>query len=203
VNKKMFIFDLDGVLVEACDWHRDALNEALREICKYEISQEDHRSIFNGIPTSKKLEILSRRGVVPRHKHREINELKQEKTIKIINEKANERGEKIEMIKAIKKKGHIVCCYTNSIRRTAELMLEKTGIGGLFDHVLTNQDVKNSKPDPEGYLYLMGKYEISPERTYIIEDSPKGLKAAINSGAKVISVKDSHEVDLSLLGGYL
>ena len=51
---KLVIFDLDGVLVDACEWHRAALNKALLEICDYEISQEDHYSVFNGIPTKVK-----------------------------------------------------------------------------------------------------------------------------------------------------
>jgi len=55
----MVIFDLDGVLVDACEWHRIALNEALEEICGYKISLEDHYKIYNGIPTRKKLEILT------------------------------------------------------------------------------------------------------------------------------------------------
>ena len=35
---ELVIFDLDGVLVDACEWHRVALNEALQEVCQYEIS---------------------------------------------------------------------------------------------------------------------------------------------------------------------
>jgi beta-phosphoglucomutase-like phosphatase (HAD superfamily) len=46
---KMIIFDLDGVLVDACEWHRLALNRALKEICGYEISLDDHHTIFNVI----------------------------------------------------------------------------------------------------------------------------------------------------------
>ena len=44
---KLVIFDLDGVLVDACEWHRVALNEALKEVCNYEISLEDHYGEFN------------------------------------------------------------------------------------------------------------------------------------------------------------
>ena len=56
---KLVIFDLDGVLVDACEWHRIALNEALKKACDYEISLEDHYSTFNGIPTRVKLEKLT------------------------------------------------------------------------------------------------------------------------------------------------
>ena len=36
-NLKLVIFDLDGVLVDACEWHQRALNEALMEVCNYSI----------------------------------------------------------------------------------------------------------------------------------------------------------------------
>jgi len=203
MSKKLFIFDLDGVLVEACDWHRDALNEALMETCGFKLSQKEHKSTFNGIPTSKKLKILSERGRVPIEKHREINDLKQEKTIKIIEESAILRPEKIEMLMAIRNEGHIVACYTNSIRKTAMLMLEKTGIRRFFDYILTNQDVDKPKPNPEGYVYLMEAFQINKDNTFIIEDSPKGLKAATDSGANVIKVKDASEVNTKTIGSLI
>ena len=56
---KLVIFDLDGVLVDACEWHRAALNEALYEVCNYKISMDDHHSVFNGIPTKVKLQKLT------------------------------------------------------------------------------------------------------------------------------------------------
>ena len=61
MSYKAIIFDLDGVLVDACEWHRVALNMALKEISGYEVSLEEHKKIFNGIPTLKKLEILAER----------------------------------------------------------------------------------------------------------------------------------------------
>ena len=199
MNKKMFIFDLDGVLVDACDWHRDALNNALLKICNYKISLEEHNEIFNGIPTSKKLTILSKMKKIPTEDHKAINDLKQKFTIEAIEKQAYRREEKIDMIKQIKEKGHTVCCYTNSIRKTANLMLKKTGIYEMFDFVLTNQDVSNPKPDPEGYIFLMNKFNFSKENTFIIEDSPKGILAAKNSGANVIEVKNADEVSVNII----
>lgn len=199
MNKKMFIFDLDGVLVDACDWHRDALNNALLKICNYKISLEEHNEIFNGIPTSKKLTILSKMKKISTEDHKAINDLKQKFTIEAIEKQAYRREEKIDMIKQIKEKGHTVCCYTNSIRKTANLMLKKTGIYEMFDFVLTNQDVSNPKPDPEGYVFLMNKFNFSKENTFIIEDSPKGILAAKNSGANVIEVKNADEVSVNII----
>lgn len=195
---KLVIFDLDGVLVDACEWHRIALNEALKKACDYEISLEDHYNTFNGIPTRVKLEKLTEMGKIDEFSHELVYRMKQSVTVEIIEQNAVVRPEKQEMIKALKDSGAVVACYTNSIRKTAKLMLEKTGVLDMFEYVLTNQDVAKSKPDPEGYLFLMDHFGFKPEDTYIIEDSPKGLAAAKASGANVIQVKNPDEVDIRL-----
>ena len=197
-NLKLVIFDLDGVLVDACEWHRVALNEALKSVCDYEISLEDHEKIFNGIPTRVKLEKLTEMGEIPRNRHEEIYQAKQEKTKSIIKERSRKRQEKIDLITSLKDRGLKVCCFTNSIRETAEIMLSTCGILTLFDTVITNQDVNHPKPDPEGYLKILSLYRISSEDTIIVEDSPKGIEAAILSGCRVIGVRSADDVDMNL-----
>ena len=200
---KLIIFDLDGVLVDACEWHRQALNKALQEVCDYEISLEDHYETFNGIPTKIKLEILENMGIVLKKQYQKIYDLKQKYTIDMIRTKARPRIEKIKMIKKLKNDGYFVACYTNSIRQTAELMLEKTGIIDLFDKIITNQDVSKSKPNPEGYISLMRDFNVKAENTLIIEDSPKGFAAARASKAKVVRVDDPNAVDIDLFRGLI
>ena len=99
------------------------------------------------------------------------------------------------MLKKLKSDGHTVACFTNSIRMTANLMLEKTGILDLFDLVLSNQDVKKPKPDPSGYIQAMNHFSFSKEKTLIVEDSPKGIEAAKSSGANILVVKNPEEVN--------
>ena len=55
---KAILYDLDGVLVDATEWHYESLNAALKEVCGFVIKRDEHISTFNGIPTIKKLEIL-------------------------------------------------------------------------------------------------------------------------------------------------
>ena len=88
---KLVIFDLDGVLVDACEWHRVAFNQALKQVCNYEISLDEHYTTFNGIPTKKKLDKLSEKGVLKEEQHNEIFTIKQNKTIEII-EKSAKKG---------------------------------------------------------------------------------------------------------------
>ena len=69
----------------------------------------------------------------------------------------------------------------------------------MFDHILTNQDVLEPKPNPEGYVFLIEKFGFDKKDTFIIEDSPKGIRAAISSGANVIKVKNADEVNINII----
>jgi len=195
---KLVIFDLDGVLVDACEWHRLALNEALKEVSDYEISLDDHYKTFNGIPTQVKLDKLTEMGIIEEHHHKEIYDLKQSKTLEIINKNAMVRDEKIELIERLKNKKIHVACFTNSIRETTTLMLRKTGILDMFELVITNQDVENPKPNPEGYLKTIKYFNVEKKSVIIVEDSPKGIAAAEASGCKVFKVKNPQEVNCDL-----
>tara|TARA_R110000796_G_scaffold240591_1_gene361738 strand:+ start:8048 stop:8659 length:612 start_codon:yes stop_codon:yes gene_type:complete len=203
METKMIIFDLDGVLVDACEWHRVSLNESLKQISNYEISMDEHISTFNGIPTRKKLKILSERGLIQAALEDQIYQLKQHKTLEIIKRDAIIREEKIDLIKELRNKNIKVACFTNSIRETATLMLRMTGIIDLFDVIITNQDVQEPKPSPEGYNKIFNMYNFDKNEIIIIEDSPKGIQAAKSSGCRVIQVNNPDEVNLDLLKDYI
>ena len=194
----LVIFDLDGVLVDACEWHRLALNEALKEVCNYEISLKEHNQIFNGIPTKVKLDILKKQNIIQDKDIEEIYKKKQTKTMEIINNNCLVRHEKINMIEFLRSNKIKVACYTNSIRETGSLMLKKTGIYDLLDLFVSNQEVAKPKPDPIGYIKIMERFGVDKCNTLIIEDSEKGLLAALNSGAKVIKVAGPDHVNIEL-----
>ena len=70
------LFDLDGVLVDATEWHYEALNRALR-LFGFDITRYEHLSDYNGLPTRKKLQMLSVEKGLPAALHDMLNRLKQ------------------------------------------------------------------------------------------------------------------------------
>ena len=76
------------------------------------------------------------------------------------------------------------------------VVLEKTGQRNFMDFVISNEDVSSPKPSSEGYLHAMSKLELKPEECMIVEDSPKGIEAAKNSGAHIYEVSGYGEVTL-------
>ena len=202
-NLKLVIFDMDGVLVDACDWHKIALNEALKEVSDYEIPIEDHYKKYNGLPTKVKLNMLIKEGHVQEKDLESIYEIKQLKTVDIIKRESVVKEEKIELMKWLHDSEINVACFTNSIRMTAQLMLERAGVYEHLDLLVTNQDVSSPKPNPEGYIKTLKHFNCSPKDAIIVEDSPKGLEAAEKSGANILKVENATFVTTNTVKRYI
>jgi len=191
---KAILYDLDGVLVDATEWHYESLNDSLQEVAGFRISRMEHVTTFNGLPTIKKLEILENQGRIKRSMFDDIWSKKQEKTIDVIQKSSFNDEVKCRLHKNTKNYEKV--CVTNSIRKTGLLMLEKTGQLQYMKKVISNEDVSEPKPSPEGYLKAVSELKLKPKECMIVEDSEKGIEAAKKSGANVYVVSGYHEVTL-------
>ena len=195
---RLLIFDLDGVLIEAKEIHYEALNDALVEVTGDEnmaISWDEHLSIYDGLKTVQKLEMLTKNKGLPIELHRKVWEVKQQKTVtKLSSIQSNERF--CELMSELRDNGYKIACCSNSIRRSVLIMLSKLGLIEYMDLILSNEDVKNSKPHPEMYWDAMSMMGVLPEETLIIEDSPPGLLAAARSRANVLRVNNPSDLTI-------
>ena len=195
MNKiKALLFDLDGVLVDAKEWHYEALNAALSNF-GYGISRYDHLVSFDGLPTKKKLEMLSLDSGLPFGLHNFINRLKQDITLKIIYKNCKPVFHHQYALSRFSSSGIKICVCTNSVKVTAELMLKKSDLHQYLEFFISNEEVKDPKPHPEIYTTAMQRLKLKPEECLIIEDNENGLKAARASGAHVLQVLDTSQVN--------
>jgi len=194
MNLRTVIFDMDGVLIDAKDWHYEALNKAL-SLFGMEISRYDHLVTYDGLPTRKKLEMLTLEKGLPVGLHSFINELKQMYTMEQIFLKCKPNFLHEYALSKLKAEGYKLAVCSNSIRRTVEIMLEKANIIHYFDFYLSNQDVKEPKPDPEMYITAIKRLNLKPEECLILEDNEKGIKAALASGAHLLKINTIEDVN--------
>lgn len=190
---KAVVFDMDGVLIDARDWHYEALNKALA-LFGFEINRDEHLSTFDGLPTSRKLEILSEIKGLPRGLHRIINRLKQEFTSEITLLRCRPQFQHEFALAALKKKGIKTAVASNSISDTVNLMMRKSNLLQYLDFYLSNEDVLEAKPSPEIYLKAIEKLQLQPSEVLIVEDNDHGVAAALASGAHLMRVTDPSEV---------
>ncbi len=190
---KAIIFDMDGVLIDAKDWHYESLNKALG-IFGNEISRYDHLVTFDGLPTKKKLEMLSLEGGFPNGLHSFVNDLKQQYTMDIVYSKCKPVFQHQYALSKLKNSGYNLAVCSNSIRNTIETMMEKSGLATYLDFIISNQDVKHGKPDPEMYNKAISKLGLKPSECLIVEDNENGIKAALASGANLLKVENPNDV---------
>jgi len=197
---KLIIFDLDGVLVEAKTIHYDALNKALGE--KYKIEWSEHLSLYDGLKTNQKLEILTENKGLPVSLYKKIWDLKQKYTIEALSS-LKPSTQLIECLNKLTSEGYKIACCSNSIRKTILTVLSKLNIIEYFDLILSNEDVKNSKPHPEIYWKAISIMGCLPEEVLIVEDSPYGLLAASRSKANIMRVSSPKEITYINLNKHL
>jgi len=191
---KAVIFDMDGVLIEAKDWHYEALNKALN-LFAMSISRYDHLTTYDGLPTRRKLDMLSKEEGLPLGLHQFINEMKQEYTMELVYAQCKPTFHHEYALSQLHNSGYKMAVCSNSIRNTIEVMLKKAALEEYFEFYISNEDVKNGKPDPEMYNKAIKKLGFKATECMIIEDNENGIKAARASGAWVMEVDSVNDVN--------
>lgn len=191
---KAVLFDMDGVLIDAKDWHYEALNKALK-LFGIEISRYDHLTTFDGLPTKVKLQMLSKRYYLPQELHQFINDVKQSYTAELVYQRCHPMFHHEYALSKLKQEGYQIAVCSNSIRKTIELMMDRAGLSPYLDLIISNEDVTKSKPDPEMYQTAMKKFGLNPEECIVVEDNPNGIQAGKASGASVLEVATVYDVN--------
>lgn len=191
----LVIFDLDGVLIDSRDMHYDALNLALANVRKeYVINKEEHLSLYDGLPTSKKLTMLTEKKGLPVDKHQQIWEDKQSATLDLFSKLENDY-ELMHYFKQLKSHGYNIAVASNSIRNTVKLVLLKLGLLEFIDYYVSNEDVNRNKPFPEMYWKCMTACNAIPKNTVIFEDSHIGRQGALDSGSTLIAIENRYDLN--------
>lgn len=190
---KAVLFDMDGVLIEAKDWHYEALNMALSAF-GFNISRESHLSTFDGLPTRQKLIMLSQSYDLPEGLHEFINKLKQSYTLQISHLKCKPVFHHQYALSRLKKEGYKIAVCSNSVRQSVHSMMTLSGLDKYIDIMISNEDVKKGKPDPEMYIDAMKFLKVDPSESLILEDNDHGIQAAKASKAHLLEIGTPDDV---------
>ena len=174
---KLAIFDLDGTLFDTKDVNYNAYKEALSHY-GFSIDYDYYCSFCNGRHYTDFLpQITGADEKILSSIHNEKKKLYAKYLDKAI---ANEHL--FQIIRKIKCEYKIAIVTTASYQNCMDI-LKVFNVAGLFDLILTHDDIEKSKPDPEGFIKAIKHFGVSPKDTIIFEDSEVGLEAAKRSGA--------------------
>lgn len=190
---KAILCDMDGVLIDAKDWHYEALNRALEHF-GYTISRESHLSTFDGLPTRQKLKMLSSARGFPDQLHEFLNALKQTYTLEISHQRCKPSFNHQYALSKLKSEGYKIAVCSNSVRQSVEAMMKLSALEPYLDEMVSNEEVSKGKPDPEMYLKAMDFFGVKPEECLILEDNDHGIQAAIASGGHLLKISVPDDV---------
>jgi beta-phosphoglucomutase len=199
---KAILFDMDGVLIDAKDWHYEALNEALA-LFGMTISRDEHLAVYDGLPTRRKLEILGRTRGLPTGLHAFINQLKQQRTLEITYQRCRPTFHHQDALARLRRDGYKLAVCSNSIRQSVAAMMDQAALSDYLDFFLSNEDVEKSKPHPEIYTTAIRRLGLVPEEALIVEDNEHGVQAARASKAHVLVVGAVDDVTYDRIRGYI
>jgi beta-phosphoglucomutase len=192
------VFDMDGVLIDAREWHYEALNRAIG-LLGYQITRYEHLSTYDGLPTRSKLQMLTVEHGLPEQLHGFLNSLKQQYTMELVATRCHPTFQHEYALARLSAAGYRLGLASNSIGSTVAEMTKRANLAPYLEVLISNEDVSNAKPDPEMYRLAMSRLDVTPARTLIIEDNENGVKAAIASGAHVMAVTGPEDVTLAAI----
>jgi beta-phosphoglucomutase len=186
MNKKAFIFDLDGVIVDTAKYHFLAWQKIASEL-GIEFTPE-HNERLKGVSRVRSLDIILELGKIEatqEEKNRWLVQKNEDYLSYLVNMNFSEILPGVIPILQFLKE-HEQGIALGSASKNARPILEKTGIISYFDAIVDGNDVTNAKPDPEVFVQAARLLNISNENAIVFEDSVAGIQAA--NIAKMTSV---------------
>jgi beta-phosphoglucomutase len=198
MNKKAFIFDLDGVIVDTAKFHFLAwkkLADSLNINFTHEINEQ-----LKGVSRVRSLEIILSQGNVQASQEVKNNWLIQKNEDYLAFVHQMDKSEILprveEVLQFLKTNNQYV--VLGSASKNARPILEKVNILHYFDVLVDGNDVTNAKPDPEVFLQGANQVQVAYKDAIVFEDSVAGIQAANVAGMTSVGIGEKevlHESD--------
>lgn len=184
------IFDLDGTVLDNEDEYADAFKTVLRQFnvfVKVKYPQIGGIGVAENWPY-----LLSKYKVKTKKSIEELTKETQDAYISDLDYVDLKEGFK-KFVNALKTGGIKVALATSNESFIVEKVIEKFSLEGFFETVVTGEEVKLKKPDPDLFLKVAEKLGVEPEECLIIEDAPSGILAAKRAAMKVIAIARNND----------
>ncbi len=180
---KLIMVDLDGTLFDTKEVNYRAYKEAI-ETYGFQIDHKYYCEYCNG---RHYLDFLPQITTNDKNILSDMHNRKKEAYSRYIG-LTRVNFQLVELLKLSRAEYKTALVTTASKENTYEI-LEHFNLLDFFDLILTHDDVKKGKPDPEGYITAMRRFGASPEECIIFEDSRIGIEAAEKTGSTVFVVR--------------
>lgn len=183
-GKALLIFDLDGTLADSTLIHDRAFREAFAPLGIV----PDYASIAGMTTEAAVNKILADAGVAASADHRcALVDDKRSRSLKLLDTELIEIDGSAGFVRRAHGRYRLALCSSGS-RRAVERSIDLLGLAGLFDPVVTAEDILRGKPDPEGFLTVLARTGFAPADALVFEDADSGLEAAASAGIAAVRI---------------
>ncbi|MFZ5932761.1 MAG: HAD family hydrolase [Patescibacteria group bacterium] len=189
------IFDLDGTVLDNEDEYGLAFKKVLESLGARVDTNYPH---VGGIGVKENWPgLIKKYHLKTKKSYNELASETQREYLELLPRVRMKKGVE-KFIKGLRESGIKTALATSNVWFILEKVFEELPIEGLFDSLTTGEEVSNKKPAPDLFLAAVDKLDVRPEECLVIEDSTSGIKAARESGMKVIAIArdNSHAKDL-------
>ncbi len=199
---KAVLFDFNGVIIKDEAIHRELNDELLiaenlptqgKEFWKVCVGRSDRAALTDLLESRGRFvtdeyldKLIAKKAIAYRQR------LAQLETLPIY-------PEVVEFIKQMSESGYKLAVVTGAIRSEVELVLEQAGIDRYFETIVSGDEIKQSKPDPAGYLLAVEKLNkldpdlnLLPAECIAIEDTFAGLQAVKAAGIQAVAIANTY-----------
>lgn len=193
-----FIFDFDGVIVDSEPLHAIAKRNTLDGfLIRYPLTLF---ADFKGRTDVDFFDYVARELSGGRVDSAELGAYKQKEYIKLFEDVPLVPGIK-DFIRFSRKRVKKLGLATSATGRDFSLAANKYQIRTWFDVIITGDDTKRHKPDPEPFLKAISELSVPVDNILVIEDSPNGIKSARAANCTVVAITTSFKSNELYLAG--
>ena len=197
---KAIIFDFNGLIVDDEPIHYECFRRVLEEE-EISLSESDYWEKYLGFDDKGLIEAVFERDqkkIGPK-KLKTLIEKKASLYLPIIRQKLKFFPEVLSFVRKAKKGRHLAI-VSGALRSEIDFALAEGKVADLFDVIISADDTKRGKPDPEGFLLALAKLKsldgkIRPKNCLVLEDSQAGIQAARAVGMVVAALTHTYEAD--------
>lgn len=183
-NYPVIIFDMDGLMIDSELLQSLSFKAVLK---KHGIIVKDKIVQILGVRATENLEIMKKKFGLKE----EVASLLQEKNgfyNKLLEQGVKPMPGLFSLIKLLRENNFRLALASSSGFDTIQLILKKLKILDNFEVVLSGDQVKKGKPDPEIYLKTAEMLKVDPKQCLVFEDAESGINSAKSAGMQCIAV---------------
>ncbi len=188
------LFDMDGIIVDSEPLHVKAEQQTCIDH-GFDINPEEWGGYKGRTPVDIFLHLIATYSDPKVHDIEKLMEYKTDLFLQFAETELEQIKNSVEFLEWSREFFKNMALVTSSNKRTQEFIVEKLGINGLFDTVVTGSDIKNGKPHPEPYEKAMRAMGASAHRSLVVEDSMSGIQSGHAAGCEVMAIATSHTVE--------